>query len=77
MGLHLLAHQFAKLLALFLAQVQLLEHAVAAVVVARATVLHGHGEGQGRQGGSEQQGGEGLTHGDSPCLENLFYDLAS
>lgn len=32
---------------------------------------------QGRQGGSEQQGGEGLAHGDSPCLENLFYDLAS
>ncbi|MNZ99977.1 hypothetical protein D3C78_1193220 [compost metagenome] len=79
MGLHLLAHGAARLLALLGSQVHSPNHvavavavsahhvavvvAVAVHVVRTHVVLAGGGDGQGRQGGGEEQGGESLAHG--------------
>lgn len=66
-GLHLFAHQFAHLLALFAGQVQFLHraampgtvlaHHVAAFHRRGQVVGGGRGHGEGRQGGGDEQGG--------------------
>src|SRR5471032_94469 len=77
-SVHLAANQFADLLALFAAQVQLAVRAFAVHLMAapmlaafrathRATTFR-HGHGDGGQGGGEHQSDKGLAHGESPCL---------
>ena len=68
-----LAHQLAQLLALFGAEVEALERAAATVFAVHRLVAGGgtvlrHGQGEGRQAGGQDQGGEGLAHAVSPCL---------
>gem|GEM_PF-4944633 len=76
----LIAHQFADLLTLFRSQVQLVERAFAVMHArtvkartARTTHVAAFGRcshRNSRQGSSEHQSHQSLTHGVSPCLES-------
>ncbi|MNJ67367.1 hypothetical protein D3C77_635330 [compost metagenome] len=66
--LHLLAHDFADLAALFLVQAKVMKGFCPVVTVVLAVLftlvrfMAGHGQGHGGEGGGDQQGGQSLAH---------------